>query len=216
VKLPQPLALFPLQSVLFPGGRLSLRVFEPRYLDLIKRCAESGDPFGVVGLIEGSEVRQRLDDEEGFKTERFHLVGTLAHLCRHEQAQPGLMRVAARGGRRFKLTRTECLKHGLWTGDAELFDEDHAIPVPADLQPLAALLQGLLNRLEQDGAADEMPIKPPYAWDDCGWLANRWGELLPLQPLERQQLMEMDNPLLRLELVADQLQRLGIGPAKRT
>ncbi len=212
MKLPQPLALFPLRSVLFPGGRLSLQIFEPRYLDLIKRCAEAGDPFGVVSLIEGSEVRERMDDSDGFKTERFHLVGTLAHLCQHEQVQPGLMRVSARGGQRFRLGSIECLKHGLWTGQAELLDEDHAVPVPEDLQSLPKLLQGLLHTLEQDGGPDEMPIKPPYAWDDCGWLANRWGELLPLSPLERQQLMEMDNPLLRLELVADQLQRLGIGP----
>ena len=212
MKLPQPLALFPLRSVLFPGGRLSLQIFEPRYLDLIKRCAESGDPFGVVGLIEGSEVRQRLDDAEGFKTERFHLIGTLAHLCGHEQVQPGLMRVAARGGQRFRLGATECLRHGLWTGDAELLEEDHAVPVPEDLHSLSSLLQGLVHTLEQGGGADEMPIKPPYAWDDCGWLANRWGELLPLSALGRQQLMELGNPLLRLELVADHLQRLGIGP----
>ena len=203
--------LFPLQSVLFPGGRLSLRVFEPRYLDLVKRCAETGAPFGVVSLIEGSEVRQRLPDAEGFRTERFHLTGTLAHLCRHEQPQPGLFLVAARGGQRFRLHSTECLRHGLWTGQAELLEEDHAVPVPVDLQALSTLLQGLVHTLEQGGTAEEMPIKPPYAWDDCGWLANRWAELLPLSPLERQQLMETDNPLLRLELVADQLQRLGIG-----
>ena len=212
MKLPQPLALFPLQSVLFPGGRLSLQVFEPRYLDLIKRCAETGDPFGVVGLIEGGEVRERLDDAEGFKTERFHHTGTLAHLCQHESPRPGLMWVTARGGQRFKLSSTECLKHGLWTGDAELLSEDHAVPVPPDLHSLATLLQGLLHTLEQGGGSEEMPIKRPYVWDDCGWLANRWGELLPLSPLQRQQLMETDNPLLRLELVADQLQRLGIGP----
>ena len=210
MKLPRPLALFPLRSVLFPGGRLSLQIFEPRYLDLIKRSAETGDPFGVVGLIEGREVCERMEDSDGFRTERFHLVGTLAHICQHEQAQPGLMRVAARGGQRFRLNSTECLKHGLWTGDAELLAEDHAVPVPPDLQVLSELLQGLLHTLEQGGAAEEMPIKPPFAWDDCGWLANRWGELLPLAPLERQQLMEMDNPLLRLELVSDQLRRLGI------
>lgn len=208
--LPQPLALFPLHSVLFPGGRLALRIFEPRYLDMIQRCIETGDPFGVINLIEGSEVRQRLEGSDGFQQERFHSVGTLAHLCHWERPQPGLIQLRARGGRRFKLNSSECLKHGLWMGVAELLEEDHAVPVPPDLHPVAVLLQGLVHTMEQGGSADDMPLRPPYVWDDCGWLANRWAELLPLQALERQHFLELDNPLVRLELVADHLERLGI------
>jgi Lon protease-like protein len=211
VTLPQPLALFPLQSVLFPGGRLALRIFEPRYLDLIGRCIEAGEPFGVVGLIEGKEVREREETGEGFRRERFHTVGTLAHLSRWERPQPGLMQVRARGGQRFRLHASERLTHGLWMGEAELLEEDHAIPVPQDLRQVSELLQGLVHTLEQGGAAEDMPLQPPYAWDDCGWVANRWSELLPLPALERQHLLELDNPMLRLELVADQLERLGIG-----
>jgi Lon protease-like protein len=64
--------------------------------------------------------------------------------------------------------------------------------------------------MEQGGSAEDMPLRPPYVWDDCGWLANRWAELLPLQALERQRFLELDNPLVRLELVADQLEKLGI------
>ncbi len=208
--LPQPLALFPLHQVLFPGGRLALRIFEPRYLDMIGRCIESGEPFGVVGLTTGSEVRERIPGSEDFRQEVFHSTGTLAHLSHWERPQAGLIFVRARGGQRFHLHTSECLKHGLWTGLAEPMDDDAAILVPEDLRPLSTLLQGFLQTLQEGCKAEDMPVQLPYAWEDCGWLANRWSELLPLAERERQHLMALDNPLLRLELVADQLERLGI------
>jgi Lon protease-like protein len=206
----QALALFPLQQVLFPGGVLRLRIFEPRYLDLIKRCVDERQPFGVVALIEGGEVREREAGGAGFRRERFQLVGTLAHLVTAETVHPGLMQVQARGGQRFCLSDSECLPHGLWTGQAELLADDSRVPVPQDLQRLALLLQNLVHTLEQGGSAEQLPIQPPYAWDDCGWLSNRWAELLPLSGEDRQRLMALDNPLLRLELVADQLETMGI------
>lgn len=203
-------ALFPLQSPLFPGGLLSLRIFEPRYLDLVQRCEKSGEPFGVLMLTEGMEVRQR-GPGEGFLTERFESLGTLAHLERVERSRPGLLQIRCRGGRRFRLLEQHCLPHGLWMGELELLDEELALPVPEDLQPLAPLMQRLLHTLETGAAAEDMPVQPPYRWDDCAWLANRWAELLPLSPLEKQRLLALDNPLLRLELLGDQLERLGVG-----
>lgn len=204
--------LFPLQSVLFPGGLLALRIFEPRYLDLIKRCEKTGEPFGVVRLTEGAEVRQRSEASEGFVQERFETLGTLARLERVERPQPGLLQIRCRGGQRFRLARSTCLPHGLWMGEGELLAEDAAVPVPADLVSAQRLLQTFLHTLEQGASADEMPLQPPYRWDDCAWLSNRWCELLPLAGQEKQRLMALENPLLRLELVADQLERLGVKP----
>jgi len=206
--LPVPLALFPLKSVLFPGGWLRLRVFEPRYLDLMRRCEASGQPFGVVSLIEGGEVRER--EGEGFRRERFHEVGTLAEVVQIERPQAGLMNICARGTRRFRLSSSECLSHGLWVGKAEALAEDPRVSLPGEFSDVAQLLRSLLHRLETGAAVADLPIQPPYDWDDCGWLANRWCELLPLADGERQRLMQMDNPLLRLELVADQLDGLGV------
>lgn len=201
--------LFPLQSVLFPGGLLSLRIFEPRYLDLIQRCEKNGEPFGVVLLTEGSEVRRR-GPGDGFEQERFEALGTLAQLERVERSQPGLLQVRCRGGRRFRLARSTCLPHGLWMGEAELLAEDATVPVPPDLAAASRLLQTFLHTLEQGAAADELPLQPPYRWNDCAWLANRWCELLPLRAADKQRLMALENPLLRLELVADQLEQLGV------
>lgn len=204
--------LFPLQSVLFPGGYLQLQVFEPRYLDMVERCNKAGRPFGVVSLLDGVEVRRRMRGEAGFVPERFNLLGTLAHIQRLDKPQAGLFKLRCEGGQRFKLLSVEQSSHGLWSGQAEMLPADSDVAVPLDLLPAAELLQTLLHQLEQGAAALDLPLQPPYRWSDCGWLANRWCELLPLGADERQRLMQLDNPLLRLELVADQLDRLQIRP----
>lgn len=212
------LPLFPLQTVLFPGGLQPLRIFEVRYLDLIARCQREGAPFGVVCLSKGQEVRQprraETPAESGtvFADEAFHQVGTLAHLSAFERPQPGLMLIRCRGGRRFRLLGSEQLRHGLWTGEAEYLDDDPSMPVPSDLAHVRLGLQRLLQHMQQQSQpGDELPIQPPLNWDDCGWLANRWCEILPVSPQLKQQFLEVDSPLLRLELVADLLVHLKIG-----
>lgn len=200
--------LFPLSSVLFPGGHLNLRIFEPRYLDLIQRCLKSGEPFGVVALTAGGEVRQR-GEGEGFVQEAFEMLGTLAHIDHCERPQPGLWQIRCTGGQRFALDKSGCLPHGLWVGEGQLLPDDAAVPVPEDLQQVSRQLQLLLSQFEQAVAAEDLPLQPPYHWNDCGWLANRWCELLPLQQSLKQRLLALDNPLLRLELVADLLEQVG-------
>lgn len=199
--------LFPLRSVLFPGGHLPLRIFEPRYLDMVQRCHAQGQPFGVVALTEGHEVRQR--DGAGFRRETFHAVGTLARIDHFEHEQPGLIHLRTRGTQRFRLQGSRCLSHGLWVGDLTLLPDDAAVPVPDDLRAASRQLQDLLASWRERAGPEELPLQPPYAWDDAGWLANRWAELLPMPADDRQRLMAMDNPLLRLELVVDRLDALS-------
>lgn len=212
------LPLFPLQTVLFPGGVLPLRIFEVRYLDLIGRCHKEGAPFGVVSLTQGQEVRQRqrdadATDGEAFETESFQTVGTLAHIESLERPQAGLMLIRCRGGRRFRLGSSEQLRHGLWVGQVEWLPDDPLVPVPSDLTHVRRGLEQLLARMQAQAPGDSasLPIQAPYHWDDCGWLANRWCELLPVPVRLKQQYLALDNPLLRLELVADLLAQLQIG-----
>lgn len=211
------LPLFPLQTVLFPGGVLPLRIFEVRYLDLIQRCKKEGAPFGVVCLSQGSEVRlppaqERATGEAAFGPEVFHLVGTMAHIAAYERPQPGLMLIRCRGGRRFRLLRSEQMKHGLWVGEVEYLDDDPPVSVPPDLVHVRLGLQRLLQHMQaQARPDDELPIQPPLQWDDCGWLANRWCDILPVSPQLKQQFLAVDSPLVRLELVADLLVHLKIG-----
>jgi uncharacterized protein len=201
----QSLPLFPLGTVLFPDGLLSLRVFEVRYLDMISKCRKAGAPFGVVSLTQGSEVRQPGAQEA------FSQVGTLATLLEFENPQPGLMLVRATGAQRFRITSSDQLKHGLWVADVERIPADLAVTIPDDLKPTADALQRLIQSLQlKADNPGPMPLQPPWKLDDCGWVANRWCELLPLPVALKQRLMELDNPLVRLELVSDVLARTGI------
>jgi Lon protease-like protein len=201
----QSLPLFPLSAVLFPGGVLPLRIFEVRYLDMIGKCHKAGAPFGVVSLTQGSEVRQPGGSEA------FAGVGTLATIREMETPRPGLMLVRASGEQRFRITASDQLKHGLWVADVERLAIDMAVPVPDDLKSTAEALGRLIQSLQQRAPApNQIPLQSPWKLDDCGWVANRWCELLPLPLALKQRLMELDNPLVRLELVSDVLSRTGI------
>ena len=200
------LPLFPLGSVLFPGGVLALRVFEVRYLDMVRKCHQAGAPFGVVSLTQGHEVRRA-----GASEEQFNDVGTLAIIEQWDNPQPGLITVVCRGSRRFRVVQRNHLAHGLWVADVTHIDPDFAVPVPDDLRKASQALEQVLNTLQQRDPDSPSALVPTAAQlDDCGWVANRWCELLPV-PLElKQRLMELDNPLVRLELVGDVLERTGI------
>jgi uncharacterized protein len=207
------LPLFPLQTVLFPGGWMPLRIFEVRYLDMIKRCHAAGAPFGVVCLSEGSEVR-RVDaaSADGFAQEAFHPVGTVARIEKIGHPQPGLMLIHCRGQQRFRITASQRLPHGLWVADVQLDAAERLVPVPDHLRSTRDALQRVLANLKErePGSMNELPLQPPYQWDDSGWVANRWAELLPAPAELKQRLMTLDNPMLRLELISDLLDKLGV------
>ena len=193
---------------------MPLKIFEVRYLDMIGRCQQAGAPFGVVTLTEGQEVRQRAHDladgGAGFVREGFHPVGVLARIEKLDKPQPGLYFVQCRGLQRFHITRREQLPHGLWTADVTLDAPEPSLTIPEHLLPARLALERVVQGLEQQSASEPSPIVPPFQWDDCAWVANRWAELLPL-PLElKYRLMSLDSPVLRLELVTDLLERMGL------
>ena len=208
------LPLFPLGTVLYPGGFLPLRIFEVRYLDMIGKCHRLGAPFGVVALTQGAEVQRPAGagpTGDAFANEAFDSVGTLAMITEFSVPQPGLMVVRCTGGQRFRVTRSEKLKHGLWVADVAQLPQDQQITVPEDLQVVSRALGKLIKTLQERAVPDDqMPLQPPYLLDDCAWVANRWCELLSLPLDAKQRLMALDNPLVRLELVGDMLARSGI------
>ena len=208
------LPLFPLGTVLYPGGLLPLQIFEVRYLDMIGKCHKAGAPFGIISLTEGSEVRRPKNagpSSDGFAEEAFCNVGTLATITEFSVPQPGLMMIRCVGTQRFEISAREKLKHGLWIANVTRLEDDQAVPVPDDLQRTANALGKLIKSLQERKVPDDqMPLLAPYQLEDCGWVANRWCELLPMPVDLKQRLMELDNPLLRLELVSDILDRTGI------
>ena len=200
------LPLFPLASVLFPDGVLALRVFEVRYLDMVRKCHQTGAPFGVVSLTQGSEVRRA-----GAPDEPFHDVGTLGVIEQLASPQPGLITLVCKGTERFRITQRNHLVHGLWIASVSQLDRDLSIPIPEDLKKTATALTQVLHTLHaRDALNPAAKLPTPEQLDDCGWVANRWCELLPVPMELKQRLMELDNPLVRLELVGDVLERTGI------
>ena len=195
--------LFPLGAVLSPDGVLPLQIFEVRYLDMIGKCIADGSPFGVVLLTGGAEVRTPE------QTERFATTGTLASIDTHEAPSPGLIQIVCRGGARFTVLRSERLINGLWMADVQLLAGDQQVRIPAELRGAADALDRVLSSLDEV-PEERWPVRPPFRLDDCGWVANRWCELLPLPISQKHSLLMLDNPLIRLELLHDMLDEHGL------
>ena len=197
----EELPLFPLQAVLFPGGLLNLKVFEVRYVDLVTTCLREHQPFGVVALRSGQEVR-RPGDSVSFET-----VGTLAELVSVDSDRPGILQVSCSGGSRFRVLASRQRADGLWLAHTEPVDDDEA-RAPTETQ--TATVRGLAEAIATMKAQGVTPFLEPYRFDDAGWVANRWCEILPISQAAKFKLMELPDPLLRLQLVDDYLRSKGV------
>ena len=183
--MPHSLPLFPLHTVLLPGAALGLRVFEPRYLDLVRDCGRSGSGFGVCLIAQGHEAGAPAVPMAW---------GTEARIEDFDNGPDGLLHLRLRGGRRFHVVRTRVRDNGLVVADVDWCDPD---PV-ADLQPQHALLVDVLRKIfEQLGDADVRVPEPRF--DDAAWVGWRLAELLPLTLPQRQRLLQEDDPDQRLD-----------------
>ena len=185
--------LFPLRTVLFPDGLLELKIFEARYLDLMSRCLRERIPFGVVALHSGREARSAAG-------EAVHLyeVGTLAELIDVDSAQAGILLVRCRGRQRFVVGATRQERDGLWLAETTPVADD---PVVAPAASHAEAVKSLADAIAALAAQGAEPFLAPHRFDDAGWVANRWCEVLPLSLDVRQRLMTLADPLTRLEIV---------------
>jgi uncharacterized protein len=193
--------LFPLQAVLFPGGLLSLKVFETRYLDLISASLRENTPFGVVALRQGSEVR-RPGEPVVMET-----IGTLAELIEVDSAQHGILQVRCRGTRRFTVTSRKQEPDGLWLAQVQMLDDDDTTAPSAALIETVRGLANAIATLKQQGAE---PFLKPFKFESAGWVANRWCEILPISIAAKQKLMELPDPQVRLQLVDEFLRTKGV------
>jgi Lon protease-like protein len=182
--------LFPLQTVLYPGGPLPLRIFEARYLDMISECLKSGDPFGVLLIRSGSETCPASTYE----------VGTLARISDWYQGSDGLLGVTATGDRRFRLVSSRRRSDGLNLGEIEILGESPHMALPENCRPLATILAGVLDDL------GKLYENLERHYDDAGWIAYRFAEILPISSAEKQTCLELDDPLARLNIVRNVLE----------
>ncbi len=195
------LPLFPLQSVLFPGGLLALKVFEARYLDLVGTCLREQRPFGVVALLKGAEVHR---PGHGVS---FQSTGTMAELMEVDGDTPGILLVRARGLERFTIESSRQESDGLWLARVQTLASDEVLaPAPA----MHDTVKGLANAIATLKAQSAAPFLTPYRFDDAGWVANRWCEILPISLAAKQKLMELPDPAVRLQLVDEFLRSKGV------
>jgi len=177
--------LFPLRTVLFPDGYLPLRIFEQRYLQMVRDCASNDSDFGVCLIMEG---------EEAIAPVRPASIGTLAEIVDWYTLEDGLLGVSAVGSDRFRIQHTERQANGLMLGQVELLAEPPTQPVP---EAYSVLSQVLARFMEKVG--DQYPGHTQERLDDASWVGYRLAELLPLAAIEKQQLLELDDPLRRLQ-----------------
>jgi len=178
----QTIALFPLHTVLFPGGPLLLRVFETRYLDMIRRSLKGEQDFGIIQIQSGSEG----------ETASIYSTGTIARIVDWSQGDDGILGIVVHGGDRFRVLQAETLPDGLNVGRVNVLDEDPGTLVPVEYALMAEVLEKILNSLEEQYASVSRDMR------NAGWVANRLAELLPLDMVDKQACLEIAEPLTRL------------------
>ena len=196
--------LFPLRAVLFPGGRLPLRIFEPRYMDMAKVCLKQSTPFGICLLARGEEVAV-----PGRTPAEPHAVGTLASIADWDMQQLGVLNIIAQGGERFRLLRHWTEKSGLLSGEVELIAAPPVLPVPGAYARLVPLLRAIVA--EMAAGAASAPAQP-HRFFDAGWLGMRYAEVLPVPVAAKQRLLEIEDSIDRLEIIYRFLESKGLLP----
>ena len=191
--------LFPLRAVLFDGGRLPLRIFEPRYMDMIGDCMRKNTPFGVVLIRQGRDARLSADDEQ---PEIFD-VGTEATIVDFNQLEAGMLGILARGGRKFRVHETWELKNHLLMGRVKRLAEEPSGMTTAGHEPLVDLLRQLLKH----PMIEKLNLEIDF--DDARDLGWRLAELLPIEPEAKQSLLELERPDERLAALDRLVSRLS-------
>ena len=183
----QEIPLFPLGTVLFPDGPLPLRIFEARYIDLVRRCMRENSGFGVVLLTEGADA--------GDGPTATSDVGTYARIVDFSGQPDGLLGIEARGERRFRILSRSRARDGLNLAEVEWLADEVHVPVPEEFSDLGPALDYVLGQVGDPYESLERRL------DDAGWVAGRLAEILPLPPAQKQQCLELDDPVERLRFL---------------
>lgn len=178
--------IFPLSSVLFPGGLMSLRIFEPRYVEMVSNCLKKEMPFGVCLIEQGGET--------GEAAISFR-VGTLAKIINWDQTDDGFLLIDVMGGERFKIIESMVHPNQAITASIQLLPEASRKPVPKQLVSLTMMLEGFLKNLQEGILFNEEQL------DDAEWVGYRLAEVLPMESIMQQKLLEIDDPVDRLHVL---------------
>lgn len=177
--------LFPLNVVLFPGGPLPLRIFEPRYVGMVRDCVRDDAPFGVLLIREGQETGPAST----------HDIGTLARITDWYQGSDGLLGVTALGLQRFRVISSHTDESGLNIGEIEVLDDEPAHVLPDEYRDMTVILNDVLDDLGRLYEPLERHMQ------DASWVSSRFVEILPLDLEEKQRCLESNDPIERLRIV---------------
>ncbi|MCA1977809.1 MAG: LON peptidase substrate-binding domain-containing protein [Thiobacillus sp.] len=190
--MPAALPLFPLGTLVFPGGRLPLRVFEQRYLDMVKRAIADDTPFGICAIREGKEVGAPAVP---------YAVGTRVRIVEWDMPQTGIFHIETEGLDRFVIRSTHTEASGLLIGQVESVSIEAPTAIPEEYELAAEVLEHIV------GEYGDARFPPPHAFDDAVWVGYRLSEVLPLSLSIRQNLLEMNDPATRLRILVEILKK---------
>lgn len=201
MRRPSTIPVFPLDTVLFPGGILPLRIFETRYVDMVRDCMRDDSGFGVCRITAGSEVGEPAEHES---------IGCLARIQAWDMEQPGVLQIWTRGEARFRIIDREVRHDGLVLANATWLADDEDEPLPDEFDDCARLLRRVVaDIVEREADPLRRVVGQPYRFDSLVWVSNRLAELMPLASRAKQSMMCADSPLARMMVVRDLLRRHG-------
>ncbi|ABR90118.1 Uncharacterized conserved protein [Janthinobacterium sp. Marseille] len=197
------LPLFPLNTVLFPGGILPLKVFETRYIDMVRDCMKREMPFGVVLIKSGQEIGNAAEPED---------VGCMAHITDWDAPQLGVLLLRTEGGTRFRILETRVHKDQHLEARVQILGHGGPSLLMKEQESCANTLKLVIHDINVKGHAEigdefESPFTETLHLDDAGWVANRWCEILPIPLKARQKLLEVDDAQTRLTIIQQYLQQ---------
>lgn len=196
------LPIFPLGTVLFPGGSLPLRIFEARYMDMVKDCISSGSRFGVCLITQGQETGAPARHED---------IGCEAVLKDWDMEQLGILQIRCMGTRRFRILSSEIRPSGLIEAKVDYLPDEPELVLPEEYVALAALAQRIVGDLEKKRPKPiQKMVEAPYEYASANWVGRRLCEFLPIPNPVKQGLMALDDPAGRLQLVQHYLRLQGI------
>lgn len=195
------LPIFPLNTVLFPGGVLPLRVFETRYMDMVRDCLKKEQRFGVCLIQQGVEVARQPGESATPEA-----VGCTAEITDWDMKDMGVLNIRTLGVERFRIQSRVVQPNGLILAQVEMIPFDPVAPIESECLSCVKLLASIINELEQQfsdpqSAHKIFPINSPYEMADAAWVANRLCEVLPIPLRAKQRLMELEGGTQRLEIV---------------
>ena len=200
--MPENIPIFPLHTVLFPGGLLSLKIFEVRYIDMVSKCLQKESGFGVCLIKQGNEVGEAAITET---------IGTYARIKDFQQYPDGILGITVEGQQRFQLLNTQVQPDNLLLGEIIRIEEEQSCPVPDMIVPVPArfqVLKDLFRQLVEQDKISELVGKAVL--DDAVRLGYSLSGLLPVELQERQQLLELQDPLVRLDWLSEWFSRVDV------